>query len=315
RVRDANEDQFLIADLNKSMQVHQTSLGLDHQTRLFGNSQGKLLLVADGMGGQAAGERASLIAVDTITTTLLNTIHWLFRLDDDGEGDFIEHLKSALHQCQRQIQQDVQKVPRRAGMGTTLTMAYVVWPRLFVIHAGDSRCYLHRGGQLDQVTRDHTMAQQFLESGALDAQEARRSRWSHMLWNVIGGSSEKLFAEAYKAELRLGDVLLLCTDGLTNLVGDERIVQMLDSQRPAAETCRRLVEAANNAGGQDNITAIVARFLDTSEGDALADEAEEPIPSEADTVIEPAPAEIHAATSEQALADPVPTVVSRLPDE
>src|SRR5688500_14819628 len=93
RRREANEDQFLIADLKKSMDVHQTSLALDHHTRLYGGSKGKLLLVADGMGGHAAGERASTIAVDGVATYVLNTLHWMFRLGDGSEDDFVEDLK------------------------------------------------------------------------------------------------------------------------------------------------------------------------------------------------------------------------------
>jgi protein phosphatase len=139
RVREANEDQFLIASLSKSMQVHSTSLGLEEQARLFGSSLGQLLVVADGMGGHAAGQRASALAVDSLTTYVLNTMHWFFRLRKDSEELFMADLGAALQHCQGALRDESERVPQRRGMGTTLTMAYLVWPRVFVVHAGDSR--------------------------------------------------------------------------------------------------------------------------------------------------------------------------------
>src|SRR5205085_10232239 len=111
RVWDGNEDQFLIANLTKSMLVHQTSLGLDDQTRLFGSSQGRLLLVADGMGGQAAGRRASALAVDSLTAYVLNTLHWFLRLRQDDEEQFLDELKAALAYCQERIGAEAERPP------------------------------------------------------------------------------------------------------------------------------------------------------------------------------------------------------------
>ena len=144
QVREVNEDQFLIADLSKSMLVHQTSLGHEDHTRLFGGSQGQLLLVADGMGGQAAGQQASAIAVQTLERYVLNAMPWFFRLQESLEDDHRDELKVALEACQRGIEAAAEASPARRGMGTTLTMAYVVWPRLYVVHVGTSRCYLFR---------------------------------------------------------------------------------------------------------------------------------------------------------------------------
>src|SRR5207237_907095 len=129
RVREVNEDQFLIADLNKSMLIHQTSLSHEDHTRLFGGSQGQLLLVADGMGGHAAGKQASTLAVQTLSHYVLNTMPWLFQLQEHHEADLNEDLRAALEACQRRFEAEVAAVPERRGMGTTLTMAYVLWPR------------------------------------------------------------------------------------------------------------------------------------------------------------------------------------------
>ena len=175
RVRAVNEDQFLIADLGKSMLIHQTSLSHEDHTRLFGGSQGKLLLVADGMGGHAEGKRASTIAVQTLAHYVLNTMSWFYRLQEGHEADLQEELQAALEECQKSIEVAASASAERRGMGTTLTMAYVLWPRLYVVHAGDSRCYLLRDARLERVTTDHTMAQQLVDRGALPAEEAQGS--------------------------------------------------------------------------------------------------------------------------------------------
>lgn len=271
RKRSNNEDQFLIADLSKSMRVHQTSLGLDDQTRLFGGSQGTLLLVADGMGGHAAGERASHLAVDSLTRYLLNTMHWFLRLDEAGEDDFLDNLKLAMEHCQDEILAEAAETPERQGMGTTLTVAYVIWPKLYVVHAGDSRCYLLRGSELRQITVDHTMAQQMVEKGALKAEEAESSRWSHMLWKVVGANEDKVNPEVYKMRLELGDKMLLCTDGLHKHVADEQIGKTVGQSIAAAEICQQLVAAANEAGGSDNTTVVVAHFCGPETQSQLAE--------------------------------------------
>ncbi len=265
QAREANEDQFLVADLNKSLLIHQTSLSHEDHTRLFGGSQGQLLLVADGMGGHTSGQRASALAVQGLTRYVLNTMPWLFRLQQNEETDLKEELQAALEAAQRDIEAEAAAHAERRGMGTTLTLAYVLWPRLYVVHAGDSRCYLLRGGRLEQVTRDHTIAQQLVERGALTPEQAEESRYSHMLWNCLGGGTHDLSPEVYKATLRLGDSLLLCSDGLSKVVEDDRIRDLLAQPLPAEETCRRLVAAANAGGGPDNITVVVAHFREAGE--------------------------------------------------
>jgi protein phosphatase len=262
RVREANEDQFLIADLNKSMLVHQTSLSHEDHTHLVGGLQGKLLLVADGMGGHAQGQRASAVAVGGLTHYVLNTMPWFFRLEPDQEADLEHELKAALEECQQRIKAVASDDPGSRGMGTTLTLAYVLWPRLYVVHAGDSRCYLQRGGRLEQITKDHTVAQQLVDKGAMSPEEAHESRWSHVLWNCVGGGAHELRPDVYKATMHAGDTLLLCSDGLTAGLSPEEILQLLGRGASAEQTCRDLVEAANARGGRDNVTVVVARFGD-----------------------------------------------------
>jgi protein phosphatase len=293
KVREGNEDQFLVADLNKSMLIHQTSLSVEDHTRLFGGSQGKLLLVADGMGGHAAGRQASTVAVEGLAQYVLNTMPWFYRLRHDREDDLEEELRSALEHCQKRVE-EASAAPGRRGMGTTLTMAWLLWPRLYVVHAGDSRCYLLRGARLEQVTTDHTLAQKLVERGELSPEEAHESRASHLLYNCIGGGSPDLSVDVYKASLRLGDTLLLCTDGLTALVSDARIRDVLLGSQAAEEACRALIGLANDLGGTDNITVVVAYFRDAVQAaqqalaQAAAEEEEDPARSNGESRAEEA---------------------------
>jgi serine/threonine protein phosphatase PrpC len=275
RERESNQDQYLVADLQKSMRVHYTSLGVEDQTRLYGGSQGKLFLVADGMGGHAAGERASSLAVDCVIEYLLNTTHSLFRLHEDSADDdvFCDDLKAAFDHCQTKYNAEVQAMPNRRGMGTTLTIAYVVWPRLYVVHVGDSRAYLFRGSHLEQITKDHTVAQEYVDNGFMSEAEAKTSRLSHMRWNTVGDDSCETRPEVHKAELQMGDKLLICTDGLTRHVSDNKLAAVLQLDQRAEKLCAELIQMANEAGGSDNITAIVAQFKET-EGELMFDSQE-----------------------------------------
>lgn len=258
--RSVNEDQFLIAELNKSMLMKQSSLSIDDDTRHLGGPQGQLFLVADGMGGQAAGDRASTIAVDTVMSYVLNMMPWFFKLDVSHGGELREELKTLFEECQANINAAAARKAERRGMGTTLTLAHVLWPNAYIVHVGDSRCYLLRGHRLEQITKDHTVAQQLVDRGALKASEAEENRLSHVIWNALGGTDDSLNPEVYQARLELGDTLLLATDGLTKHVSDADILAHLQIDQPAEHTAKQLVKAANDAGGSDNVTVVVARF-------------------------------------------------------
>ncbi len=278
RKRPTNQDHYLIADLNKSMRVHDTSLTLDNETRIYGGSQGKLLIVADGMGGEAEGERACTIAVDQMTTYVLNSLAWCFRLEEGTEQDFEDDLKQALESCQKRIQTVVGKHPEMNSMGTTMTMVYIVWPRAFVVHVGDSRCYLLRNHRLDQITVDHTMSEIMAETGQMSREEARHSPRGHVLWNVLGGRSNELSVDVYKLSLECNDILLLCTDGIYDMVPHEMLQELLNSNTSAEAACRKLVDLANENGGRDNITVIVSYFFSPQLDDPRAFvEAEVPL--------------------------------------
>ena len=271
--REVNDDQFMIADLCKSMLIHQTSLSHEDHSRLFGGSQGKMLVVADGFGCCREAERASALAIDALAQYVLNTMQWFLQLQQGHEDDLKEELTSAMAQCQQTIEVDSSASFERFGMGSTLTMAYITWPRLYVVHVGECRCYLFRHSKLEQITRDQNEAQQLVERGVITPEEAAASRFSHVLWNYLGGGTPELNPEVYKATLAMGDTLLLCTDGLTKCLHDAEIAEILGQNRSAEDAGKILVDSANRCGGPDNITVIVGRFLENTLEQAMAEAA------------------------------------------
>jgi serine/threonine protein phosphatase PrpC len=260
RKRESNQDQFLIADLSRSMQIHGSSLDIEPRSRLYGSPQSRIFAVADGMGGHQAGSRASSLAIDFIVNHLLNQMHWYFLTDRDDQFEFVESMKGLMRDANTAIQMDSKKNIAFHGMGTTLTLAHVVWPKLMVVHVGDSRCYLYRQGELRQVTRDHTMASQLVDRGTLDRADIESSPWSNVLWNALGGGTQTVVADVYQEDLQPNDCLLLCSDGLNKHVKDVELTNIMEAEHDPAIACRELIELANLRGGSDNITAIVARF-------------------------------------------------------
>jgi PPM family protein phosphatase len=261
RERTLNEDAYLIATLQRSMVVYDASPEAARGW-LPGGSAGTLLVVADGMGGQGGGDVASRVAVNAVASYLLNVMAWptapagapAARENPSSPG-VRDQLSSALVVGDSTVKTTAAETatPR---MGTTLTMALVLWPALYVAHVGDTRCYLLRSGQLKRLTTDHTVAQMLLANATEPVPVA--SQLHHTLWNSLGGSAELPKPEISKFELELGDVLLLCSDGLTKHVTDERIRTLLSSNEPNAARCAKFVERANAGGGSDNVTVVVA---------------------------------------------------------
>jgi PPM family protein phosphatase len=260
RVRTNNEDHFLVARLAKAMRVIQTSLHDDGGTRLS-DEEGYLMVVADGMGGAAAGERASALAVETVEHFALNTLKWFFHLGEGHEEHALfAELRRSLEQADRTVIERARADRTLHGMGTTLTMAYSVGPALFVVHAGDSRAYLFRGGELIQITSDHTLVQILVDGGTLSPEAAKRHKNRNIVTNVVGGPREGVHAEIHKLAVEDGDALLLCSDGLTEPVHDDRIAEVLARHRDPGDASSRLVDLALDHGGPDNVTVVVARY-------------------------------------------------------
>jgi protein phosphatase len=258
QVRDSNEDRFVIAELTRTLQVHHSNLPQSQAT--FSCHRGHVFLLADGVGGNKAGGVASGLSVQSIETFLLNTLKRFSNLQASEEQGVLRDLQNALFQADARIFEEVTKHPEWKGMGTTLTLAFAVNGRLFVAHAGDSRCYLYTGKKLQQLTQDHTMTAEMVRRGIITPQAQANHPWRHVVTNILGGNDRGVRAELHSLDLHDRDVLLLCSDGLTDMVPEDRIAAILDAEQVPQGACECLVGEANQRGGNDNITAIVAHI-------------------------------------------------------
>ena len=258
QIRPTNEDRFVIVELSRVMNVLQSNV--PQAKSKYGSHRGHVFLVADGMGGHEAGEVASVLTVQTIEDFLLNTLRRFTNLMVSEEQNALKELQQALVQADGRIFAASKKNPKWHGMGTTLTLAFAVDWTLFVAHAGDSRCYLYSGGRLHQLTHDHTVAAELVRQGVLPVDKAGRYPFRNIVTNVLGGSTPGVKVELHRMDLDPGDVLLLCSDGLTDKISDELIAAVLSEEQDPECACKRLVSEANRAGGNDNITVVVAQF-------------------------------------------------------
>ena len=258
KVRPSNEDHFLVADLSRTLRVQQTSL--PQATTHQGRSRGHILLVADGMGGHTAGEVASALSVQAVEAFVVELLRRFSNLQAADEHGVLTDLREAVQRADARIFEEVELHPELAGMGTTLTMAFTSGRRLFVLHAGDSRCYLFRGGALEQLTEDHTLVAEMTRRGDISPEQARHHRLRHVVTNVLGGGEVGVHVDVQRMDLEAGDMVLLCTDGLTEMLDDSRLAAILAAETDPQSACARLVAEANDRGGKDNVTAVVARF-------------------------------------------------------
>jgi serine/threonine protein phosphatase PrpC len=258
KVREKNEDQFVVAELTRALRIQGSSL--PQAPTQFGGEhvRGYLFVVADGMGGHAGGEEASAIAVVTIEDFLLNTLRWFFTLQGDN---LLAEFQTAIRAADERIFAESQRRPGLRGMGTTVTMAYATENALYVVHAGDSRLYILRGGQLYQITTDHTLVGEMVRQHLIEPATAANHPMRNIITNSVGGDRPGVRPEVHKVPLEPDDVALVCSDGLTEMVPDADIAGVLRTIGDPAVACQQLVERANAAGGTDNVTAIVARFL------------------------------------------------------
>ena len=268
KVRETNEDQFLIAELTKAMRVWQTSL--PEPKLQVGEERAHLFLVADGMGWHLAGERASALAVASIEQFMLNSFRWFFGSGSPDEQRVLAQFQSAIRHADARILEETAAHPELSGMGTTVTMAFHLGAQLCVIHVGDSRAYLYRDHELHQLTEDHTLVADMVRSGALRRDQVAEHRLRHTITNVVGGQELGVTVETRALEVRDGDRLLLCSDGLTEMVANDAIAATLDAEPAPEAAARALLARANEGDASDNITLIVVRFeaADSHTGEA-----------------------------------------------
>jgi serine/threonine protein phosphatase PrpC len=257
KVRTSNEDHFVIASVRKSMELHHTSIADQGPFERMRSAEARLFVVADGVGGRPGGELASGTAVQALLEYMAQIAGSFNNLDVDREQEFLDRLEDAVHQAHDRILRELGAGGH--GPATTLTMVMLVMPRAYVVHVGDSRAYYLHAGRLRQITRDQTTGQYMVDLGAWTEAQAARAGAAANLTSSVGGSD--LMPAVGLVDLEPGDMLLLCTDGLTKHVPDDRIAAVLGEAGGAEAACRQLITAALDDGGSDNVTVIVARVL------------------------------------------------------
>jgi protein phosphatase len=259
-VRANNEDHFLICRYGRFLEALASNLPLDDSPGYI-QENAYAMVVADGMGGHAAGEVASRLAINSLVRLALDTPDWVLRFDEAGMTSKV--MDRAVERA-RQIKDILIRVadhdPGLRGYGTTLALAWSVGKDLFVLHVGDSRVYLFRQGKLQQLTRDHTVAQDLVETGFIAQTQVAEHFFRHHLSQCLNDSAAKVQPEVQHIELQDGDRILLCSDGLTDMIDNQAINAILDRSVSAQTACSELIKSALAAGGRDNVTAIVAGY-------------------------------------------------------
>lgn len=260
RERRTNEDRFLIASPARALWLDREG---QHASELgYIEIEGDIFAVADGIGRYAGGGVASALALEAMGAHLVSTLKWVFALGDPESAgvEMPAQIEAAVRRADARVREEAARNPELRAMGTTLTMAYRHGSFLYVGHAGDSRCYLLRGGELHLITRDHTVSAELQRRGLITAEEAAHHPGRHVLTAALGPSREALKVDVQRLLLHAGDVLLLCTDGLSGVVSEPEIAAILRESDSPGGACEELVERANALGGPDNVTAVAARF-------------------------------------------------------
>lgn len=255
-VRTNNEDHFLLGSLHLRLNVLSTSLSVPERLPIGGDRLAFLAMIADGVGGARKGEEASRMALEEVTAYLADSTR-VFHQADPQREDFAQVLEDAALQVHARVQALASQDPERRGMATTLTLYFGVWPWIYLLQVGDSRYYLFHDGELTQVTRDQTMAQELVDQGVMKRTAAFSSRWANVLSSSIGGKQNAPVVTRLRQQW--DNVHLMCSDGLTKHVPDERIAERLRTMSSAKQVCELLLQDALDGGGTDNITIIVGR--------------------------------------------------------
>jgi len=257
KVREGNEDHFVIASLQRSLEIRQTNLEDRSVLDPLCGPKAYLYAVADGVGGQDGGRLASGITIQTIVEYLFETVGSYHAVMPGQEHAFKDPLRSAVQRAHDKLHATF-GLPN-GGPATTLTIVLVVWPEAFVVHVGDSRAYHLRGDKLRRLTRDQTMGAYLVDEYAMTEQQVEQQGYNNVLSSAVGAQEMK--PAVSEMTLEPGDALVLCTDGLTKHVTEDRIAGVITKAENAEAGCRKLVDLALEGGGRDNVTVVVANAL------------------------------------------------------
>jgi protein phosphatase len=258
-VRTENQDHFLICQLRPRLDVMLTSLPELGLMPLDAERLAFLAMVADGVGGGPGGETASRSAVEAVTRYVGEAIHTYYTADASDEVAFADSLSEATLRVHEDLVRLARARPEVEKLATTLTLLIGLWPRAYLVQVGDSRYYLFNKGKLRQISRDQTVGQELVDSGAVSSGHPAHLKWSRTLSSSIGGSESRPVVTSFTSDW--DNVHLMCSDGLTRHVSDERIRDRLAAMTSAKQACEALLQDALEGGGKDNVTMIVARTI------------------------------------------------------
>lgn len=259
KVRRSNEDHFMAVRFDRAMRTLLTNLP-EGEVPTLQSETVYGLLVADGVGGSAAGEIASRTAIHALVDLVIETPDWIMRLDESLAQEVLHRMERRFQRVREVLVERAKADPRLRGMATTMTVACSIGPELLTAHVGDSRAYVFHDGRLERLTRDQTMAQSLADAGAIAPEDVARHPMRHVLTSALATRGAFVQVELRHSHLADGDQLLLCSDGLTGMVSEDEIARVLAAPGPAAGPCRTLVDLALEAGGKDNVTVVLARY-------------------------------------------------------
>lgn len=254
-VRDNNEDHFSVIHRLRSQHFLLTNLARENLPAF--RDEAYAFVVADGLGGAAAGELASRLVMEEAWELSAQASSWVMKFHDLSAQQIRERLDAYVARMHEKLVKLSEGNPQLEGMGTTWTSAYTAGWDAVLAHVGDSRAYLHREGELCQLTRDHTLAQELADQGI---ERERSDRFRNVVTNTLGGKRSEAIPDVEHIALQSGDRLLLCTDGLSDLVSDQQIAEIVRTVETPQAACDALIAKALKAGGKDNVTVVLAAF-------------------------------------------------------
>jgi len=258
-VRTENQDHFLICTIHPEVLVHGTNLEAVDKLPLRGERIASLFLVADGVSGAGGGgSAASRIAAEAIARYVSSTLRSYHAAGTSDEAALLQSLTDAVFEAHHAVKMEASAHPEIGGMATTLTLGLAVWPWLYVVQLGDSRSYYYWKGDLHQITRDQTIAQDLVDQGILRPDRVPASPFKDVLSSAVGADEAMPEVSRLRVD-REGSVLLFCTDGLTKHVSDAEIAAAIAGHRRSKDVCEALISLALERGGSDNVTIVVAR--------------------------------------------------------
>ncbi|MCZ6754329.1 MAG: protein phosphatase 2C domain-containing protein [Gemmatimonadetes bacterium] len=262
KVRKENQDHFFVGSMSRGVVVDVTSV--PEGERLVEHERlASFAMVADGVGSSGGGEEAARTAVQALVEKVAQTFHEAYLTPAAEPEAFTTLLTDAAMECHQRLMERAETDPEHNRYATTLTLFLGLWPHAYLLQVGDSRCYVFHDGELTQISRDQTMAQDLVDRGVLTQSRAGGTRWAHVLSSAIGGPQAEPVVTRYVRDW--GTIVLLCSDGLTKHVSDERIKELASTLTSSRQLCEDLLQEALDDGGSDNITIIVGRTIKPDE--------------------------------------------------